>query len=73
MDENMGSGISIIINIGITGSEKLEVIPAGEFFPPPHLRVVLRKGRMLTPQAKRFITLLLECAEPRHKTNGAPN
>ncbi len=29
----LGLGISIIINIGITGSEKLVVIPAGEFFP----------------------------------------
>jgi len=71
MDENMGSGISIIINIGITGSEKLEVIPAGEFFPPPDLRVVLRKGRMLTPQAKRFITLLLDGAAPCLEPNGA--
>jgi DNA-binding transcriptional LysR family regulator len=65
----LGLGISIIINIGITGSEKLVVIPAGEFFPGRCYGVVLRKGRMLTPQAKRFIGLLLDGAEARDGPN----
>ena len=52
-------GISIIIRIGITGEEKLEVIPAAEFFPGRTYGVVLRKGRILTPQARRFMGLLL--------------
>jgi DNA-binding transcriptional LysR family regulator len=55
----LGLGISIIISIGITGQEKLEVIPAGEFFPKRTYGVVLRKGRILSPQAKRFVSLLL--------------
>jgi DNA-binding transcriptional LysR family regulator len=55
----LGLGISIIISIGITGHEKLEVIPASEFFPGRVYGVVLRKGRLLTPQAKRFVNLLL--------------
>src|SRR5579872_6196477 len=55
----LGLGISIIISIGITGEEKLEVIPAGEFFPNRTYGVVLRKGKVLTPQAKRFVNLLL--------------
>jgi DNA-binding transcriptional LysR family regulator len=55
----LGMGISIIIRIGITGEEKLEVIPAAEFFPKRTYGVVLRKGRMLSPQARRFISLLL--------------
>lgn len=52
-------GICIIIRIGITGQENLEVISAAEFFPGRTYCVVLRKGRILTPQAKRFIALLL--------------
>jgi len=56
-------GISIIISIGITGQEKLEVIPAGEFFPNRTYGVVLRKGRILTPQARRFVNLLLSASE----------
>lgn len=52
-------GISIIIRIGITGQENLEVLSAAEFFPARTYGVVLRKGRILTPQAKRFVGLLL--------------
>ena len=55
----LGLGISIIISIGITGHEKLEVIPASEFFAGRVYGVVLRKGRLLSPQAKRFVNLLL--------------
>lgn len=59
----LGLGISIIMSIGLTGQEKVEVIPAGEFFPPRTYGVVLRKGRLLSPQAKRFVSLLLEGEE----------
>ena len=55
----LGMGISIIISIGITGQEKLEVIPAGQFFPRRTYGVVLRKGRILSPQARLFVNLLL--------------
>lgn len=59
----LGVGISIIISIGITGREKLEVLPAGRFFPKRTYGVVLRKGRILTPQARRFVSLLLSRSE----------
>jgi len=59
----LGLGISLIISIGITGQEKLEVIPAGDFFPKRTYGVVLRKGRILTPQARRFVSLLLSAAD----------
>jgi hypothetical protein len=61
-------GISIIIRIGITGEEKLEVIAAGEFFPGRTYGVVLRKGRILTPQARRFIALLLNSEQGNGNT-----
>jgi hypothetical protein len=63
-------GISIIISIGITGQERLEVIPAGEFFPKRTYGVVLRKGRILTPQAKRFVNLLLNARETSVNSHG---
>ncbi|MDB6022470.1 MAG: LysR family transcriptional regulator [Pedosphaera sp.] len=62
----LGLGISIIISIGLTGREKLEVLPAGEFFPTRTYGVVLRKGKVLTPQAKRFVNLLLGAKEVKH-------
>ena len=55
----LGLGISIIIAIGITGQERLEVIPAAQFFPRRTYGVVLLKGRILSPQARRLVSLLL--------------
>jgi DNA-binding transcriptional LysR family regulator len=52
-------GISIISSVGITGDEKVEVLPAGEFFPKRMYGVVLRKDSILSPQARRFVKLLL--------------
>jgi DNA-binding transcriptional LysR family regulator len=69
----LGLGISLIIKIGITGQERLEVIPAGEFFPKRTYGVVLRKGRILTPQAKRFVSLLLSASESDPGTLWQPN
>jgi DNA-binding transcriptional LysR family regulator len=59
----LGLGISIIISIGITGNERIEVIPAGDFFPKRTYGIVLRRGKLLSPQAKRFIDLLLSASE----------
>jgi DNA-binding transcriptional LysR family regulator len=59
----LGLGISIILSIGITGEERLEVIPAGQFFPRRTYGVVLRKGTILTPQARRFANMLLSARE----------
>jgi DNA-binding transcriptional LysR family regulator len=56
---SLGLGISIIISIGITGEESLEVLPAGEFFPRRSYGLVLRKGRILSPQARLFVSQLL--------------
>ncbi len=63
----LGLGISIISSVGITRHEKLEVLPAGEFFPKRMYGVVLRKESILSPQAQRFVKLLLN-QEP--KPNG---
>ncbi len=70
----LGLGISLILSIGITGSERLEVLPAGEFFPQRTYGVVLRKGRILRPQARLFVDLLLSARdlEPRDWGEGTP-
>ena len=60
----LGLGISIISSVGITGQEKVEVIPAGAFFPPRLYGVLLRKDSILSPQAQRFVQLLLSAADP---------
>lgn len=60
----LGLGISIIISIGLTGSERLAVIPAAQFFPGRTYGVVQLKGKILTPQARRFVNALLDSKEP---------
>lgn len=54
----LGLGISIVMSICITGDEKLAVLPAGKWFPNRTYGVVLRKGRAVSIQARRFIELM---------------
>lgn len=55
----LGLGISVVMSICITGQERLAVIPAGQFFPDRTYGVVMRKGKFLSPQARRFIEMML--------------
>ncbi|HRK35699.1 MAG TPA: LysR family transcriptional regulator [Candidatus Hydrogenedentes bacterium] len=54
----LGLGISIVMSICITGDETLEVMRAGTWFPNRTYGVVTRRGRALSPQARRFTELL---------------
>ena len=54
----LGLGISIVTSICLTGKEKLARIPLTEYFPERSYGVVLRRGKFLSPAARRFIDLL---------------
>lgn len=56
----LGMGISIVTDICLTGNEKLVRIPLNQFFPQRGYGLVLRKGRFLSPQARRFVEILYE-------------
>jgi DNA-binding transcriptional LysR family regulator len=56
----LGMGISIVTDICLTGKEKLVRIPLQQYFPQRDYGLVLRKGRFLSPQARRFIEILNE-------------
>ncbi len=51
----LGLGISIVINVCLTGAERLEVIPVKKYFPQRVYGIVKLKGRPLSPQARHFI------------------
>ena len=51
----LGMGISIVINVCLTGRERLEVMPANKYFPKRVYGIVQLKGRKLSPQARDFI------------------
>lgn len=54
----MGLGISIVTSICLTGRENLATAPLDGYFPKRSYGVVSRRGRFLTPQARRFIEMM---------------
>ncbi len=54
----LGLGISIVTDVCLTGNEALCRIPLNRFFPQRSYGIVMRQGRHLSPQAKRFIAIL---------------
>jgi DNA-binding transcriptional LysR family regulator len=54
----LGLGISIVMSICLTGDEKLERIPVGNYFPKRTYGIVLRRHKQLSAQANSFIELM---------------
>lgn len=54
----LGLGISIVTDVCLTGEEQLSAIPLDHYFPRRSYGLVLRQGRYLSPQAKRFIDIM---------------
>jgi DNA-binding transcriptional LysR family regulator len=54
----LGLGISIVTDVCLTDSDKIAKIPLNEYFPQRSYGIVLRKGKFLSPQAERFITMM---------------
>lgn len=54
----MGTGISIVTSICLRGFENLVVKPMDSFFPTRSYGVVYRRGKFLSPQAKRFLEMM---------------
>ena len=71
----LGMGISIVTDICLTGTEKLVRIPLNQYFPQRGYGLVLRKGRFLSPQARRFVEILYEVydIEPLPANSGTQN
>jgi DNA-binding transcriptional LysR family regulator len=53
-----GMGISIVSGLCLTGTEKVARISLKEYFPDRGYGIVLRRGKFLSPQAKRFIEIM---------------
>lgn len=54
----LGLGVSIVTSICLRGDEALARIPVGRWFPRRTYGAVIRKGRVLTPQARTFLDML---------------
>jgi DNA-binding transcriptional LysR family regulator len=54
----LGLGTSVVTSICLTGQERLVTMPVKKYFPQRTYGVVLRKGKFLSPQARRFIEMM---------------
>lgn len=50
-----GLGVSIVTDVCLTEDDKVARIPLNTYFPKRSYGIVIRKGKFLSPQAKRFI------------------
>lgn len=64
----VGLGISIVRSICLTGQERLAVIALDTYFPHHSYGVVVRRGKFLSPGARRFIAMM--DAEPSLSADG---
>lgn len=53
-----GLGISVVSDVCLSGNEKLKRIPLDDYFPDRGYGIVMRRGKFLSPQAKRFIEMM---------------
>ena len=54
----LGMGISIVTGVCLTGDEQVAIKPLSHYFPNRSYGIVVRKGKFLSPQAKRFIEMI---------------
>ena len=55
-----GLGVSIVSSICMTEEDRLAAIPLDDYFPSRTYGVVLRRGKFLSPAARRFLDMF-EC------------
>jgi len=67
---SMGLGISIVSGICLTGQENLVVHRMSDYFPRRTYGIVMRRGKFLSPQARRFIEFI-DPASPVSPASGA--
>ena len=54
----LGLGISSVTDLCLTGQERLGCVALDEYFPARSYGIVVRRGKFLSPQAKRFLEVL---------------
>ncbi|RDH91807.1 MAG: LysR family transcriptional regulator [endosymbiont of Seepiophila jonesi] len=67
-----GLGISIVTDLCLTGDEKVVKIPLGEYFPDRSYGIVLRRGKFISPQSKRFLEILREVFGGKESLDAGP-
>jgi DNA-binding transcriptional LysR family regulator len=56
----LGLGVSIVTDLCLNGRERIAIMPLCDYFPDRSYGIVLRRGKFLSPQAKRFLEVVRE-------------
>lgn len=54
----LGLGVSIVSDVCLTDTDRVARIPLEHYFPGRSYGIVMRKGKFLSPQARRFIEMM---------------
>ena len=54
----LGLGVSIVSDVCLTDTDRVARIPLEHYFPGRSYGIVMRKGKFLSPQARRFIDMM---------------
>lgn len=54
----LGLGVSIVSDVCLTDDDRVARIPLEHYFPGRSYGIVMRKGKFLSPQARRFIEMM---------------
>lgn len=68
----LGLGTSVVTSICLTGQERLVTVPVKKYFPQRTYGIVLRKGKFLSPQARRFIEMMDPLFHSRDQNGDLP-
>lgn len=63
----LGLGVSIVTSICLTGTERLCALPLNQYFPRRSYGVVIRRGKFLSPAARRFLESMDPSLSARHE------
>lgn len=56
----LGMGLSIVTDICLNDDDKLAKVPLNKYFPKRSYGVVMRRGKFISPQARRFLEIMSE-------------
>lgn len=69
----LGMGVSIVTDICLNEDDPLARVPLNKYFPKRSYGIVMRRGKLISPQAKRFLEIMShELAERIESMNNTP-
>lgn len=69
----LGMGISIVTEICLNDADQLARVPLNQYFPKRSYGIVMRRGKLISPQARRFLEIIsVDLANEIQSKNSIP-